>query len=113
MRRTAVLLSLAALTVAAIALPAYAATRSVKIGDDYFVRSSGTPTVTVKRGDTVRFRNTGASPHNVVVTRGPVKFRSGTIRSGRTYAKKLTRRGTYTIVCSIHPPDQRMKLRVR
>ena len=30
--------------------PAAAKTRSIKIGDDFFVRSSGVPVVTVKKG---------------------------------------------------------------
>ena len=47
----------------------------------------------------------------MLVTKGPVKFRSSFKDSG-TYSKRLTRTGTYTIVCSIHQPDMKMKLRV-
>jgi plastocyanin len=41
-----------------------------------------------------------------------VRFRSPTQRSG-TYRKRVTRRGTYRIVCTIHQPNMRMTLRVR
>ena len=101
---------LAATALCALAATALAATRSVKIGDDYFVRSKGVPTVTVSRNTTVKWNFMGDSLHNVTVSKGPVKFHSPTKDSG-SYRKKLTRRGTYTIYCSIHGAgDQKMKL---
>ena len=68
-------------------------------------------TVTVKQGTKVTWRWTGKDMHNVAVTKGPVKFHSSYKTSG-TFSRKLTRTGTYTVVCSIHQPDMRMKLRV-
>ena len=98
---------------AVLAATALAATKTVKVGDNWFVRASGTPTVTVKKGDTVKWTWVGESAHNVVVTKGPVKFTSPLKTSG-TYKKRLTRRGTYTIVCTIHgKSDQAMKLVVK
>lgn len=98
---------------AVLATTALAATRTIKVGDNWFVRTSGTPTVTVKKNDTVRWRWVGDSSHNVVVTKGPVKFNSP-VRTSGTYRRKLTRRGTYTIVCTIHgKADQSMKLVVK
>jgi plastocyanin len=97
---------------AALAVPALAATRSVKVGDDYFVRKGSVPTITVTKGTKVTWRWAGKDMHNVAVTKGPVKFRSSYKSSG-SFSKKLTRTGTYTIVCSIHQPDMTMKLRVR
>jgi plastocyanin len=96
----------------AAAAPAAAATRNVKIGDDYFVRAGSPPTVTVKRGATVRWNWRGNRQHNVVVTRGPVSFQSALKRSG-SYSRKMRRAGTYRIVCSIHQPDMAMTLKVR
>ncbi|HEX8119983.1 MAG TPA: plastocyanin/azurin family copper-binding protein [Solirubrobacteraceae bacterium] len=90
----------------ATAVPSTAAT-TVKLGDDFFKPKS----LTVKSGTTVRWRWTGDDPHNVTVTKGPVKFHSGTKRSG-TYSKKLRRGGTYKIVCTIHP-GMAMTLKVR
>jgi plastocyanin len=112
MKRLAVLIAVA-VVVGALAVPALAKTRTVSVRDNYFVRSSGTPTVTVRRNDTVRWvwRRTRA-PHNVVARRsGRVAFRSTIKRSG-SYRKKVTRRGTYRVVCTIHT-RMRMTLRVR
>src|SRR5215218_3512306 len=87
------------------------ATRSVKIGDDYFVRKGSVPTVTVSKGTKVTWRWSGKDMHNVAVTKGPVKFRSS-FKSSGTYSKTVKTTGTYTIVCTIHQPDMTMKLRV-
>ena len=110
MRKLLVAVLIAAAS-AVLAVPALAATRSVKLGDDYFVHKGSVPTVTVKKGTKVTWRWTGKDMHNVAVTKGPVKFRSSFKTSG-TFSKKLTRTGTYTLVCTIHQPDMAMKLRV-
>src|SRR3954451_846365 len=105
--------ALAAAAVAVLAATAFAATRAVKVGDNYYVRASGVPTVTVSKGTTVAWRFRGSRFHTVSVKRGPVKFSSGAKSSG-SYRKKMTRRGTYTIYCQIHgASDQRMKLVVK
>jgi plastocyanin len=108
-------LFLAAAVAAAFASQALAAgTKSVKVGDNYYVRPSGVPTVTVSKGTTVRWKFAGRAPHNVTVKSGPVKFRSGNKFHGDTYAKKVRVKGTYRIFCSIHgAKDQSMKLVVR
>jgi plastocyanin len=93
--------------------PAFAATKQVKGGDNFFVRSSGVPTVTVSKGTKVTWKWTGKSLHNVTVTRGPSKFHSGSKKSGR-FSRTLSKAGTYTIVCTVHgASDQSMKLVVR
>jgi plastocyanin len=92
--------------------PAAAATRNVKIGDDYYVRAGSPPTVTVFRGTTVRWNWRGNRQHNVVAQSGPSSFQSALKRSG-SYSRKMRRVGTYRIVCSIHQPDMAMRLRVR
>jgi plastocyanin len=106
------MLPIALLLTAVAAAPATAATRTVRVGDDWYVREGPAPTVTVAKGTVVRWRWTGRDDHNVVVQRGPRRFRSDLKDSG-TYRKKLRRRGTYRIVCSIHQPDMRMTLKVR
>jgi len=101
------LVAAAAIAVAiAIAIPSTAAT-TVKVDDDVFRPGS----VTVSKGTTVRWRWVGDDPHNVVVSKGPRHFRSGRKRSG-TYSHKMTKRGTYRIVCTIHP-GMDMTLRVK
>jgi plastocyanin len=95
-----------------LATQAFAAS-SIRVGDNYFVRASGVPTVTVKKGSTVTWRFAGHNLHTVAVRSGPVKFRSSAKTSG-TYRKKLTRAGTYRIYCTIHgAADQSMKLVVK
>ena len=113
MRKPAAALLATALA-AAVAVPTANAgsTRTVRLGDDWFVRDDGSTRVTVDRGTRVRWRWTGRDLHNVVVRRGPVRFQSPLKRSG-SYRKTVRRRGTYRIVCSIHQPDMRMTLRVR
>ena len=111
--RRAPALALAAAATAALAVSAAAATtRSVKVGDNYFVKDGGSPTVTVKQNTRVRWNWTGDSLHNVTVKTGPVRFHSRSQTSG-SYTKTLTRRGSYKIYCTIHGiGDQSMTLRV-
>ena len=106
-----IVVTVLAVASAVLAVPALAATRSVKVADDYFVRKGSVPTVTVKKGTKVTWRWAGKEMHNVAVIKGPVKFRSSYKDSG-TFSKTLRSTGTYTIVCSIHQPGMKMKLRV-
>lgn len=86
---------------AALAVPALATTKTVTVGDDYFVKAGARPTVTVKKNATVKWVWKGKSAHNVYATKGPQKFHSKTITKG-SYSHKMTKKGTYTIVCLIH-----------
>jgi plastocyanin len=96
-----------------LASVAMAATRSVKVGDNYYVRAKGVPTVTVSKGTKVKWHFGTGTPHTVTVKSGPAKFNSG-IKSSGTYTKKVTKRGTYVIFCTIHgASDQKMKLVVK
>jgi plastocyanin len=111
--RKLIVVALAAAGLAVLAVTAMAATRSVKVGDNYYVRASGVPKVTVSKGTTVKWRFVGSAPHTVTVSRGPVKFNSG-VRSGGSFRKKMRKRGTYTIYCVVHgASDQKMKLVVK
>jgi plastocyanin len=105
-----VLFAVAALAVAAST--AFAATRSVKVGDNYYVRSRGVPTVTVSKGTKVKWRFVTDTGHSVTVKRGPTKFSSG-VRTGGSYSRTMRKRGTYSIYCVIHGSEQRMKLVVK
>ena len=111
--RKLIVVAISACALAVLAAGAMAATKSIKVGDDYYVRASGVPKVTVSKGTTVRWRFAGDNPHSVTVSKGPVRFNSGLKTSG-TYSKKLRKRGTYTIYCTIHgASDQKMKLVVK
>jgi plastocyanin len=110
MLRTATLLVVLA---GLLAAPASAATKKVSVGDNFFVRDAGVPSVTVSKGTKVTWVWKGRSLHNVTVTKGPATFRSGSKTAGR-FSKKVRRTGTYTIVCTVHGTrDQSMKLVVR
>jgi plastocyanin len=100
----------AAVTVAAgaLAIPAFAATKTVQVKDNKFVAKS----ITVSKGTTVKWVWKGNAPHNVKVTKGPAKFAS-TVKTKGTYSKKLTKKGTYTLICTIHQPDMRMTIKVK
>ena len=107
------LIVLAAVPVAGIlAIPALAATTTVRIGDDYFVKKGAAPKVTVKKGTTVKWLWKGKSPHNVTVTKGPTKFSSKTITKG-SFSKRVTKPGTYAVVCTLHLPKMKMTLAVK
>jgi plastocyanin len=105
----ALVLSVAALLV--VAAPASSKRKGVEVDDNYFVQAKAPHSVSVKKNDTVVWEWEGRNPHNVTVTRGPVKFHSRTKTSG-SYAKKLTKRGTYKILCTVHAPTMRMTLKV-
>ena len=110
--RKLILVVLALSALAALAGTALAATRSIKVGDDYYVRSRGVPTVTVSKGTKVKWRFVTDTGHSVTVKRGPTKFSSG-VRTGGSYSRTMRKRGTYSIYCVIHGSEQRMKLVVK
>jgi plastocyanin len=97
-----------AVAAGALAIPALAATKSVEVKDNKFVAKS----ITVSKGTTVKWVWKGKAPHNVKVTKGPAKFSSTTQVKG-SYSKKLTKAGTYTILCTIHAPDMKMTIKVK
>jgi plastocyanin len=89
------------------AVPASGATTTIRLVDDKF----RPPTRTVDRGTTVRFVWAGRNLHNVFVFSGPQNFHSGTKRTG-TYRKRLTRKGTYQLGCTLHA-GMTLTIRVR
>jgi plastocyanin len=115
--RKVIVLATVAVCSAALAVPAFAATKNIKVGDTgaskwFISKAKNHGTVTAKVGDTVKWTWAGKFPHNVTVSKGPVKFKSKTQTKG-TFSKKITRSGTYTIFCSVHTAAaQSMKLKV-
>jgi plastocyanin len=93
----------------AIAVPALAASsKTVQVKDNKFVANK----ITVRKGTTVKWVWKGQAPHNVTVTKGPAKFHSKTVVKG-SFSKKLTKAGTYTILCTIHAPGMKMTITVK
>ena len=97
-RATRALLLLIVVISAVFAATALAATRTVKVEDDFFSAKS----VSVSKGTTVSWHWTGALYHNVKVRSGPARFGSRTQLRG-TYSHRFTTRGTYKLYCSLHP----------
>jgi plastocyanin len=108
LRKLFALVAVAALCIA-FAATAFGATR-VRVGDNWFVKP-GNGSKTVSKGTVVKFKNVGTRPHTVTVKKGPVKFRKTMLLPGNVYRKKMTRKGTYRIICEYHS-GQRMTLRV-
>jgi len=96
-RSLTLVLALAAFAVGLVA-PSLAATRYVSVKDDFFTPRS----VSISKNTTVRWIWRGSGRHNVVVDRGPAAFRSSIKRSG-SFSHTFTKRGTYRIVCTVHP----------
>ena len=89
------------------------AASSVNVGDNYFVRPSGVPTVSAKAGTRVTFKFIGRKPHTATVRSGPAKF-SSPRRSSGSYKTPVLRKGTYVLYCKVHgQADQSMKLSVK
>jgi plastocyanin len=93
---------------AALAVSAFAATKTVAVKDNVFAPKN----ITVKKGSTMKWVWQGSAPHNVTVTSGPAKFRSATQTKGN-FSKKLTKKGTYKLVCTIHETSMSMRIKVR
>ena len=80
------------------------------IGDDFF----GQGKVTARVGETVSWSFGGTRPHSVTVANGPRGFSSGYggKRSG-TYSVTPTVKGTYRLVCQVHPTTMAQTLKVK
>lgn len=90
-------------------------TKQVKVLDNFYSPKK----VTVRAGTTVRWvwPEDGGDVHDVKLTKGPKgvkKFQSDPGSSGFTYKRKLTKPGTYRIICTFHEDDDmRMTIRVK
>jgi plastocyanin len=80
------------------ALPSAPSSHTVRIKDiDFHPR-----TMTVQRGDSVRWVwLDGTTPHNVRSI-GSSRFRSSPTKTRGTFTVRFTRAGTYRYVCTIH-----------
>jgi plastocyanin len=108
-KRLIAILVVVAAVFAAIAVPALAATKTVRVGPK---TRFGTSSLTINRGDTVRFRWTGSLPHNVRISAGPQRGTIAGVRRTGAVSRRFTRAGRYTILCDIHA-GMRLTLRVR
>ena len=56
--------------------------------------------VEVKAGETVRWTNTGQTPHTV---KGSGFFSTPALDAGQSYSYRFTRPGRYPYLCTLHP----------
>jgi plastocyanin len=110
MRKAVPIIAAAAVAAGVAALPSVAATttKTVAVKDDFF----GPKKLTITKGSKVKWVWKGKQAHNVSVANGPTIFRFGTRKTG-TKTHTFTKRGTYSIVCTIHAPDMHMTIKVK
>jgi plastocyanin len=103
--------------VALVAAPAGdgAASKKVKVEDNFYSPAK----LTVNAGTTVRWAQpeTATDVHDVKLTSAPKgvkKFHSDPGSAGSVFSRKLTKPGTYKILCTFHEEDDmRMTITVR
>jgi plastocyanin len=103
-------LAAATTLVAAIAVvPAHAASsKTVAVKNNSF--SPGT--VSVHKGDKVVFKWTqGGVPHNVTPASGAAGSATSS-KKGFTFAKTFTKAGTFKYICTIHPTQMKVTVKV-
>jgi plastocyanin len=106
MRKLLILLALGTVLAGIGASFAFAAS-SVKIHDNSFSKG----TVTIHKGQSVTWTWSGThNRHNVTAIKGG-SFHSKTQKKG-SYSHKFGKRGTYTIICTVHSAVMRMKVKV-
>jgi plastocyanin len=108
MKKSVAGIAAVAVAAGALAVPAFAATKTVQVKDNKFVANR----ITVSKGTTVKWVWRGKAPHNVQVTKGPARFSSTTQVKG-SFSKKLSKKGTYSIICTIHAPAMKMTVTVK
>ena len=101
MRRIAALAATTAVA-ASLASPAIASTSNVSWG------FSSPSTLTIKKGDTVKFSWSGGPGHNVV-GKG---FKSGSPKAKGTYSRKFTSKGSFSVYCAPHSSIMRINITV-
>ena len=89
-------------------------TRKVTVNDNYY----GPGKLTVHVGDTVDWHWTDevADVHDVKLSSAPKgvkRFASDPLASGDDFKRKLTKAGTYKIVCTFHEEEMRMTITVK
>src|SRR3954470_6618349 len=95
------------------ALASAAARRTIVIRDYFYTPAK----LTVNRGTTLvwRWPEGGGDAHDVELTRGPKgvrPFASDIANTGYAFKRRLTKPGTYTFDCSLHP-EMAMQVKVR
>jgi plastocyanin len=96
------------------ALARSAPSTTVEVADDFFAPTR----LTVKQGTRLVFRWPSANDdsHDVTLTSAPSgvrRWHSPVRRSDYSYRRTLRRAGTYRIICTLHPTQMRLTVRIR
>jgi plastocyanin len=107
-RRLSILAALVVALFVATSSLAFAATKSVKVTKSGAKFGFSPKSLSIKKGDTVKWSWSGSVPHNV--SGKGFKSKSGT---KVTYSHKFTKAGTFTVICTFHKAlGQTMKIKV-
>jgi plastocyanin len=98
----------------AVAATSTGKTRTVTVNDNYY----GPTKLTVHVGDTVRWywSREETDVHDVVLASAPKgvkRFRSDPLAAGDAFKRRLTRAGTYKIICTFHESEMAMTIVVK
>ncbi len=100
-RRAALLFALMALLFSGLTTLSIAAPKPSTHTVDIEALKFSPPTLEVKAGDTVIWKNKDAFPHNVIAENK--SFRSVDLQSGQAWKFKAGRKGIFPYVCTLHP----------
>ncbi|CAN5459741.1 hypothetical protein BH10ACT11_BH10ACT11_02330 [soil metagenome] len=126
------IITLALVAAMAVAVPALGSGASkpskvktaatVKVGDDFYSKTSVKFTVP-KKGKKVKFKWLPANTdsHNVILTKGPrsltnkqkKSFKSATGAIGVRFQPTFKKQGPYDFVCTIHPTQMKLTVKVK
>ncbi|APV51155.1 methylamine utilization protein [Betaproteobacteria bacterium GR16-43] len=99
---------LALLTLAVVSASAQAADFVVDQKGNQFAPRK----LSVKVGDTVEFRNTDTTPHNVFSLSAPKTFDLGAFTKGQSKKVTFDKPGVVEVECAIHP-EMKMSVEVK
>ena len=84
--------------------------KKVTVGNNFFSNKK----MTVNRGTTVTWVwHSFGLAHNVTVTSGPAKFHSRELQKGGSFAHVFTKKGTYHLICTLHPTQMKETIIVK
>jgi plastocyanin len=108
-RRALLIIAVLAVGGGAAAIPSLgASTKTVLLKDNFFSPKK----LTISKGTKVHWVWKGKERHNIAVANGPSNFRAGTRKKGH-FDHTFKKKGTYSIVCTIHAPDMHMTIKVK
>ena len=110
--RKLILIAMVAAVAAVLAVSALASTqpKKVTVGNNFFSNKN----MTVKSGTEVTWVwHSFGLAHNVTVKSGPAKFHSRRLQAGGSFSHVSTKKGTYHLVCTLHPTQMKETIVVR